>query len=103
MLPALLLLLQDSPVPAIASPLASTGLAGIVLWLWRQDRQQHDADRKDAELRHAAASDAAEKRYSAIANDYRQIVTENTAAIQRLTDALSEQRLKNALQLQQTV
>jgi hypothetical protein len=54
-----------------------TGIAGLVLWFWRQDRKDRAEEKK---------ADAA--RYEALSQDFRHIVQDNTAAIQRLTDAL---------------
>ena len=69
----LLLLFQTTSVE-ILNPLASLGvggaLGGLIFHFYRKDRE------------------ASEQRYSALALDFRKLITENTAALTHLSDAI---------------
>ncbi len=56
---------------------ASAGLAGAMLYFWRQDRRDR-AEEKRADV----------ERLTNLAKDFRTIVQDNTVAITRLTDRL---------------
>lgn len=60
---------------------ASTGLAGLVLYFWRQDRRDR-AEEKKAEA----------VRFEGVAKDFRTIVQDNTAAMTRLGDLIEPRR-----------
>ena len=55
----------------------SSGIAGLVIYFWRQDRKDRDVERA-----------AQEVRYAELAGDFRKIVQENTAAITSLRDTM---------------
>ena len=73
----LLALIQAQAEPSLTGYGVSTGIAGLVIYLWRQDRKDRDVERT-----------AQEARYSELAADFRKIVQENTAAITSLKDTL---------------
>lgn len=77
-LPLLLFLSAIGPISALPEYGIPTGLAGLVLYFWRQDRKDRALEQAKAEERHAA-----------LAADFRTIVQENTQAIDALTAALS--------------
>jgi len=79
---AIFLLFQNSAPTfptELLGPGASAGVAGLVLYFWRLDRQVRDAAQK-----------ASDDRYSALATDFRSIVQDNTKAMQQLADAISQ-------------
>lgn len=67
-------LLQISPEENLWKYLASLGLAGVIFYFYRQDRQ------------------LSEKRYETIAQAHTQIVMDNTVAITKLTGILEQVR-----------
>ncbi len=86
----LLALLQSdpSPWPAIGASGGPTTIAGILLYLLRQQGIERAAERVAAENRAALQSKASEDRYAALAMDFRKIVTESTQSTDHLTDAV---------------
>jgi hypothetical protein len=70
--------LQAQGTPSLTEYGVSTGIAGFVIYLWRQDRKDRDVERK-----------AQDVRYSELAADFRRIVQDNTAAITSLKDAMA--------------
>ena len=77
MLFILALIQAQAADPSLTGYGVSTGIAGLVIYLWRQDRKDRDTERA-----------AQEVRYSELAADFRKIVQENTAAITSLKDTL---------------
>jgi hypothetical protein len=77
-----LFLLQASAtiIPEYGIP---TGVAGLVLWFWRQDRSDRMRERE-----------AQEKRHHELAEDFRRIVQDNTRAITLLTDMVAARTTK---------
>lgn len=57
-------------------------MAGLILYLWNRDRVACDK-------RYEALVEASDKRYECLAQDFRKIVQENTAAVVSLREALT--------------
>jgi len=70
--------MQTAADPSMTGYGISTGIAGLVIYLWRQDRKDRDTERA-----------LQETRYAELAGDFRRIVQENTAAITSLKDSLA--------------
>jgi hypothetical protein len=72
--------LQNGGFDGIPQAGVSTGVAGLVIYFWRQDRKDRETER-----------DAQEKRYQMLAEDFRMIVQENTTAITSLRESIQQQ------------
>jgi hypothetical protein len=83
MLSLLCMFLQTGSGTSIPEYGVSTGIAGFVIYLWRQDRKDRDIERK-----------LQEQRYQTLAEDFRRIVQDNTAAITSLKDSLLQRTVQ---------
>lgn len=75
-LAALMQAAQGAPIEAFGG-VASAGLAGTMLYFWRQDRRDRAEEKR-----------ADSERLAKLAENFRTIVQDNTAAMTRLTDRL---------------
>ena len=74
---------QQTPAVGSGDSMVSYGVSGgvtaLVLYLWRQDRQDRQAQKAEDD-----------KRYAALAADFRAIVEANTTALVKLEQRLEE-------------
>ncbi|MFN7996953.1 MAG: hypothetical protein U0Q18_25285 [Bryobacteraceae bacterium] len=85
----MLLLQGEMLAPHTLVPtISSTGIAGLVLYFWRVDRQ--DRAKRDEEREKQIEKQRSEElqRVESITKSFQQIVVDNTKAMQALTDLL---------------
>ncbi len=78
------------PSFAIPEGLISTGVSGMVLYLWREDRKTRAEDQKRVDEERKAERTMELDRYEKLSMEFRTIVQENTEAIVKLTEKISK-------------
>lgn len=71
------LMLQSISLEPAVDLVTKAGLAGLILWLWREDRKSRES-----------AATKADERYDGLVRDFRGIVESNTKAMAGLQEAL---------------